>query len=222
MEVELAGRESCDDGYLDYERNRMTMPRIGNLRAYLAGTGATGALIAGAVVAFLSIGAFVAFDGFPLGGDDASGQVSLADQPGGTAPESAAAALGGAPGGVAASPAGGTVLAASIPSLTSDGTAPGGTGALPGVDGPGTPTTPGSGSDGGAVSGLVGDVDDTTGLNLSDTTSGLTNTVDQTVNDTLNNVGGVVGNSNLGNNVSNGVNNLSNNLLGGNGLLGGN
>jgi hypothetical protein len=35
---------------------------MGNLRAYLAGTGATGALIAGAVVAFLSIGAIVAFD----------------------------------------------------------------------------------------------------------------------------------------------------------------
>jgi hypothetical protein len=193
---------------------------MGNLRAYLAGTGATGALIAGAVVAFLSIGAIVAFDGFPLGGDDASGQVSLADQPGGTAPETAAAALGGAPGGVAASPVGGAVLAASIPSLTTTGPA-GGSGTLgPGIDGPGE--TPGTGSDGGPTTGLVDDVSDTTGLPLQDTTSGLTNTVDQTVNDTLNNVGGAVGNSNLGNNVTDGVRDLSNNLLGGNGLPGGN
>jgi len=194
---------------------------MGNLRAYLAGTGATGALIAGAVVAFLSIGAIVAFDGFPLGGDDASGQVSLADQPGGTAPETAAAALGGAPGGVAASPVGGAILAASIPSLTTTGPTAGGSGTLgPGIDGPGE--IPGTGSDGGATTGLVEDVSDTTGLPLQDTTSGLTNTVDQTVNNTLNNVGGVVGNPNLGNNVSNGVKDLSNNLLGGNELLGGN
>jgi hypothetical protein len=199
--------------------NRMTMPRIGNLRAYLAGTGATGALIAGAVVAFLSIGAFVAFDGFPLGGDDASGSVSLADQPGGTAPETAAAALGGAPGGVAATPAGGTVLAASLPALSPTDTGPGGTGTL-GL-GPGE-TPSGTGSGGGAVTDVVGAVDDSTGLNLSDTTSGLTNTVDQTVNNTLNNVGGLVGSPNLGDNVTNGVNNLTDNLLGGNGLPGGN
>ena len=43
-------------------------PRSTHLRAYLAGTGATGALIAGGVIVFLSLAAFVAFKGIPFGG----------------------------------------------------------------------------------------------------------------------------------------------------------
>jgi hypothetical protein len=198
----------------------MTMPRIGNLRAYLAGTGATGALIAGAVIAFLTVGALVAFDGSIFGGDDASGSVSLADQPGGTAPESAAAALGAGPGGVARTPAGGAVLAAVFPGAGggagSSGTGPGGT--APGTDGPGTPPTTPPASGGGALSGVVQDLDETTsGLGLpplSQTTGPLTDQLDNTVNDTLNNVGGLLGNPNLGDNVSNGVRDLSDGLLG--------
>jgi hypothetical protein len=39
-----------------------------HLRAYLAGVGATSSLTAGAVVAFLSMATFVAFNGVPFGG----------------------------------------------------------------------------------------------------------------------------------------------------------
>ena len=41
-----------------------------HLSAYLAGLGATSALTAGAVVAFLSLATFVAFNGLPFGGPE--------------------------------------------------------------------------------------------------------------------------------------------------------
>lgn len=204
----------------------MKKPRIGNLRAYLAGTGATGALVAGALVAFLTVGALVAFDGFPLGGDDASGQISLADQPGGEAPEAAAAALAATPGAVAASPAGGVVLAAVLPGGV--GSAPNG----PVVTGSGT-TGPGGGTGTnpplpprppppppppGALSGLVDDVDETTGSlglpPLGPATQPLTDGIDRTLNDTLNGVGGAVGQPGLGNDVNDTVRGLTNGLIG--------
>jgi hypothetical protein len=51
-----------------------TTPRTGrrnfNLRAYLAGTAATAALIGAVVFAFASLGAYVAFNGLPIGGHD--------------------------------------------------------------------------------------------------------------------------------------------------------
>ena len=40
-----------------------------SLRAYLAGGGATAALIAAAVLSFGALGAYVAFEGLPVGGD---------------------------------------------------------------------------------------------------------------------------------------------------------
>jgi len=214
----------------------MTKPRIGNLREYVAGTGATGALIAGAVIAFLSVGALVAFDGLPLGGDDADGSLSLTDQAGSEAPEAAAIALGATPDAVAATPAGGTVVAAILPGgvRVGPGFVPGaGSGTGTGTGGgenPTTPTTPGSGGSTGAVSGLVDDVDETTsglGLpSLGDTTRPLTDEVDQALNDTLNNVGGAVGQPNLGNDVSDTLRGLTDGLIGREGLteqlLGGN
>lgn len=55
-----------------------TTPRTGrrnfNLRAYLAGTAATAALIGAVVFAFASLGAYVAFNGLPVGGSDASSE----------------------------------------------------------------------------------------------------------------------------------------------------
>lgn len=210
----------------------MNEPRTGNLREYVAGTGATSALIAGAVVTFLAVGALVVFDGSPLGGGDAEGRLSLADQPGGQAPEAAAVALGGTPDAVAASPAGGEVIAAVLPGRVAIG--PGGPIGLVGDGGPGgpgvrtgtgtgdgdTPDAPG----GGAVTGLVGDVDETAGsLGLppvSGATSGLTGGIDRTVNDTLNNVGGALGSPNLGNNVNDTVRGLSDGLIGRDGLTG--
>jgi hypothetical protein len=209
----------------------MTMPRIGNLRAYLAGTGATGALVGGAVVVFLAATAFVAFNGFSLGGDDADGQVAIGTDTGAGAPEAAALALAAGPTAVAPTPAGGVVLAATGPGSGTGGGSGDGFGS-DGPDGPGGPGGPGpgepppGGSDGGAVGGVVQDLDETTsglGVNapLSQVTGPLTQQVDKTVNDTLNNVGGVVGQPNLGGQVNDTVKNLSNGLLGNQGLLGG-
>jgi hypothetical protein len=49
-----------------------------NLRAYLAGGGATVALIAAAVLVFASLGAYVAFEGLPVGnGEDDAAQVAV-------------------------------------------------------------------------------------------------------------------------------------------------
>jgi hypothetical protein len=207
----------------------MNQPRIGKFREYIAGTGATTALIAGAIVAFLAVGALVAFDGSPLSGDDADGSVSLTDLPGGQAPEAAAVALGATPGAVADSPAGGAVIAAVLPggvevgpgATTGPGDTPGGPG-TGGGDTPAAPPAPGTGS--GAATGLVEDVDDTTGsLGLppvSGATSGLTNGIDRTLNDTLNNVGGALGNPSLGDNVDGTVRGLTNGLVGRDGLTG--
>jgi hypothetical protein len=56
-----------------------SQPRTGrrnfNLRAYLAGTAATAALIGAVVLAFASLGAYVAFNGLPVG-DDSQGVTS--------------------------------------------------------------------------------------------------------------------------------------------------
>jgi len=82
-------------------------PASGNLRAYLAGTGATGALVAGAAVVFLSAIAFVAFNGFSFPGSGYDSSVSLArSQPArlAQAPIAAAAAVGPGAGAVAATP----------------------------------------------------------------------------------------------------------------------
>jgi hypothetical protein len=50
-----------------------TQPRTGRrnftLRAYLAGTAATAALLGAVVLVFASLGAYVAFNGLPIGGD---------------------------------------------------------------------------------------------------------------------------------------------------------
>ena len=60
-------------------------PRTGrrnfNLRAYLAGTAATAALIGAVVLAFASLGAYVAFNGLPIGGTDADVEASVAVGP---------------------------------------------------------------------------------------------------------------------------------------------
>lgn len=57
-----------------------TQPRTGrrnfNLRAYLAGTAATAALIGAVVLAFASLGAYVAFNGLPIGGSDVDASAS--------------------------------------------------------------------------------------------------------------------------------------------------
>jgi hypothetical protein len=55
-----------------------TQPRTGRrnftLRAYLAGTAATAALLGAVVLVFASLGAYVAFNGLPIGGDQAASE----------------------------------------------------------------------------------------------------------------------------------------------------
>jgi hypothetical protein len=194
-----------------------------NTRAFLAGGGATTALIAAAVIAFLSVAALVAFNGLPIGGGDAdSATVQVGEVPttGANGPDAAAAAAAGAPGAVAATPAAATAVDPTlIPGFAGAGSglngAGTGTGTLPG--GSGVPTVPGTGS--GVLGGTVGGVEDTAGnagldVPLNDIAGGLTGPLDQGVNDTLNNVGGAVGNPNLGNQVGGAVNNVTNGVLG--------
>jgi hypothetical protein len=56
------------------ETTSRTGRRNFNLRAYLAGTAATAALIGAVVFAFASLGAYVAFNGLPVGGSEASSE----------------------------------------------------------------------------------------------------------------------------------------------------
>jgi hypothetical protein len=205
-----------------------------NLRAYLAGTGATTALIAGLVILFLAAGAYVAFSGNPFGGDDASDSVTIGNQAG--APEAAALALAAGPDAVAPAPTalvggpgaavdGGAAFAAGVPGSAPPGTTlPGtGTGTGPGGEPIPTPT-----SGGGALGDTVGIVDDTAGnlgldLDLGQTTGPITDNLDRTVTDTLNNVGGNNGGGGLGDRVNDtvgGVRDGVNRGLGGLGLGG--
>src|SRR6266508_6478527 len=80
-------------------------PRLGHprahLRSYLAGVGATSALTSAALVAFLSLATFVAFNGVPFGGSSDAGGAAYLGSNASSAPTAAAAALGAAPGAVA-------------------------------------------------------------------------------------------------------------------------
>jgi hypothetical protein len=202
----------------------------GNLRAYLAGGGATTALIAGLVIIFLAAGAYVAFNGFPGSGDSPSDSVTIGSQPAG-APEAAALALADAPAAVADVPTplvGGPGAAvdggAAFLAASTGAAAPGAPGTTPpGVTGPGTG---GGTTGGGALSDTVGIVDDTTSnlglpLNLDQATGPITRDLDRTVTDTLNNVGGSTGNGGLGDRVNDTVGGLRDRVnrdLGGLGL----
>lgn len=190
-----------------------------NFRAYLAGTGATGALVAGALVAFLSVAAFVSFKGLPIGGSGSSSNTVVLS--GGGAPAAAAAAAAPATAAVAAAPAAaptGAGLAAAggvlAPNATTPGIQPqppttgdnggglgpgggGGAGSGPDSGGPNSQSTPG------ALSGTVHNVDGAAGrlgihTNLGGLTDPIVKPVDDAVNQLLNGVGGAVGNPHLG------------------------
>src|SRR5687767_10252247 len=72
-----------------------------HLSAYLAGVGVTGALTAGAVVAFLSLAAFVAFKGLPFVGSSDDAGATYLNSSGSGPPTAASTALGAARGAVA-------------------------------------------------------------------------------------------------------------------------
>src|SRR4051794_684014 len=102
-------------------------PRFTHVRAYLVGTGATGALIAGAVIVFLSLATFVAFNGMPFAGNGTGpGSSFVSAQAAAGTPASAAAALRAAPGAVAARPVRGATVGAGAAGAFNGGAGPGG------------------------------------------------------------------------------------------------
>jgi hypothetical protein len=194
-------------------------------KAYLAGTGATSALVAAAVVSFFALAGLFSVNGFPGGLSSSEGDTVLV-APRSDAPEAAADAAAAAPGAVAAIPAdrvvggagvggagvagagesGATLGGATAPGggTTPDaGTAPDAT--VPTVSSPsapapapatGTSTQQGPVSD--TVSGVEGTTEGATGVDvpLSETTQPLTDQLDQTIQDTNDTVGGLLGGSN--------------------------
>jgi hypothetical protein len=214
-----------------------------NRRAFLAGGAATTALIAGAIVLFTSLAAYVAFNGLSESDSEAPNQATVLVGTTTGAPDAAAQALGGDRGdGVAASPTAPTPVApepapapvAGAPALSTPGTAaPAAT--TPGID-TGSGTQEGvAGADpnepDGTLGNTVDDLDNAAGnlgldLPLNEVTDNITEPLDNTLNNTLNNVGGLLGNPNLGDQVTSGLNSTTQNLLGEGGLtdqlLGGN
>lgn len=199
---------------------------LSHLRAYLAGTGATGSLIAGSVVAFLSLAAFVAFHGMPFANSGGSFGNAYIGSGAVGAPEAAARALAAAPRNVASTPVQGAPAgAAGLPgtaagALTSGtATSPLGSGSGAVSTTPSTPQTPTPSDGGNGVGPITGIVDpaDPTGGGISqatnDATQQLNNTVNQTqgtVNQTLNNV-----RPGLGDTVDQTVSGATGGLLGG-------
>ena len=122
-------------------------PRFTHLRAYLLGTGATGALIAAAVIVFVSLATYVAVNGMPFAGNGtAPGDSFVGVQTGGT-PASTAAALRAAPGAVAARPVPGAPIGAGAAGAFARGHAgPGGGSAAAGGFNGGGGNLPGGGT----------------------------------------------------------------------------
>jgi hypothetical protein len=219
-----------------YTTHTAGSPRLGHLRAhlraYVVGVGATTALTAGALVAFLSLATFVAFKGLPLGGSsNDAGAAYLGANPT-TAPTAAAAALGAAHAAVAKGPASGSPAAGSGPGGGSSvvGGRSGGGGNSPGGDLPGGGSNPPGGSGGGGspipgvplppassgpVTHAVQGVDNAAGTNLSGPTSGATRAVDGAAGGGLNRVGGAVGHPHLGHRVGGAVSGVTDRVLGG-------
>ena len=179
-------------------------PRFGHLRTYLVGVGATAALTAGALVAFLSLATFVAFNGLPFGGSSDDAGAAYLNPNTSAAPTAAAAALGAGPGAVAknaapgshgASPAAKSATAAAAGAGgtgSGGGDSSGGTGSGKAATEPGVSTSPGDitppiavpslPSTSGPVTGAVQGVDNAAGTNLSGPTGGATGTVDGATN----------------------------------------
>ena len=155
-----------------------------NLRAYLAGGGATLALIAAAILAFGSLGAYVAFEGLPIGdGDDDVAQVAVESSNGSAGSRGSGSSQGdgdaGAPGASAAAGGGdradadsGAGDAVDTGVSTAPATAPDQPAAVPGAATPAVEAAPesngvepASGQDGtrGSVSDATAPVQDTVG-----------------------------------------------------------
>jgi hypothetical protein len=118
-------------------------------KAYLAGTGATSALVAAAVVSFFALAGLFSVNGFPGGLSSSEGDTVMV-APGTDAPEAAAAAAAAAPGAVAATPADRVVGGAGVGGAGVAGAGESGA-TLGGATAPGGGATPGSGTAPGAT-----------------------------------------------------------------------
>jgi hypothetical protein len=214
---------------MDTAINNPRLRRKGlDARTLAASTGVTASLVAAAVIAFVSIAAFVGFEGMPFGADGSpDSSLSL-----GAGPQAAALTAGSpAAEGVAAEPVAPSAAAIAELAAAPPGTVPD----IPGVDPPGTPPAgdPGTGTGGGGggsgggtipggetpatpgpLSGTVGTVDDAVGgLGLDLPLSGLTDPITQPIDDilggALNGVGNSLGAGNLGNTAGGAVNDLN-------------
>ncbi len=184
------------------------------IRTNIAGLGSAGSLLGAVIVAFVAVGAIVAFDGLPSATAGSDAGTVVVDNT--NAPEIAAASAAG-PGSAAPSA---TPLAAPA-SLAAPDAAGAGTGSSPGsgqngnpppgqppgeppVDPPVDPPVPPPDSvPVGDTAGAVNEVNDTvkgaTGidLGLGDTTKGLTDVIDGTIKDITGGRGLGVGKTNL-------------------------
>jgi hypothetical protein len=211
--------------------------RFGHLRAhlpaYLVGIGATAALTAGAFVIFLSLAAFVTFNGLPFAGSSDDAGAAYLDSTS-AAPAAAATALGAGPGAVAKSAAPGSnatspaarsaAAAAAGSGGAGDPSGTGSSGKAPA--GPGVSTSPGDvaappiavplPSTSGPVTDVVQGVDSAAGTNLSGPAGGAAGTADGAANQ----AGGAAGRAGLGGPAGGAVRGVTDRALGGGGLAG--
>ena len=213
-------------------------PRFGHLhthlRTYVAGVGATAALTAGALVAFLSLATFVAFNGLPFGGSSDDAGSAYLESSLSAAPTAAAAALGAAAaqwptirlpaprrgcqrkdrgaGAAAPVPAALTLPARPRRSAVQATRAPAphpGTSPSPPIAVPSLPSTSGP------VTNAVQGVDTAAGTNLSGPTRGVTRAVDGVGTGALNQAGGAAGRPGLGTQAGSAVGGIAGGALGG-------
>ncbi len=208
--------------------NTRSVTRPSDRRAYLAGGGATVALVGAAIIIFIAVAALVDFDGLPFGSTGATEEtVNLTSD----APLAAAAAAGATADSVAASAeapgpqATAEIVAAlaladpaafgfgygsSVSGQNLTGTGPSPPGGTPGTPGPAAP---------GALGNVVAGVDGATAglgidLGLGGLTKGITAPIDKTLGDTVNGLGSIIGEPKLGDKVGSTVSGITGGLLG--------
>src|SRR3954454_17434151 len=166
-----------------------------HLRTYLAGAGATASLTAGALVAFLSVATFVAFNGFPSAGTSTDAGAAYLGSSGTAAARAAAAALGvghaavtraagsGAPS-RGPSPGGPSGGGSSTGGAAPNGAGTGQIGGTPIAPPPGAAPAPSTST--GPVEGAVDHVNQATAPLGASVPSGPSGTADRTARSTLN------------------------------------
>ena len=217
-------------------------PRFGHLhthlRTYVAAVGATAALTAGTLVAFLSLATFVAFKGLPFGGSGNDAGSAYLESSLSAAPTAAGVALGAAAAAVADHPVAGSAGAGASPRTAAagaDGSGGSGSGGADasgkarsggGPSDPGTSSPPGDApsppiavptlpSTSGPTNTVVQGIDTAAGTNLSGPTRGVTRPVDRAGAGALNRAGGAAGRSSLDTQAGSAVGGITGSGLGG-------